>query len=236
MYKYTFDNLIIYRSVYEFIDSNMYVILEQDRAIIIDPHQDDEVEKLLEQNNIKAVDVLLTHEHPDHISGLPWFAKKFDTKIICHENCAKIIADKKSTRPILITFVLEEKDRLDGTNLLEKFNENYSPFSIKATQTFNDVFEYKTGEYCFKIFPIPGHSKASCCIILDDEFAFSGDSLMLDNPTITRFPGGNTKDFKNITIPYFESLDEKIMIFPGHGEIFKLKDKMEKGQLNVAIR
>ena len=54
--------------------------------------------------------------------------EKFDTKIICHENCAKIIADKKSTRPILITFVLEEKDRLDGTNLLEKFLKEISSY------------------------------------------------------------------------------------------------------------
>ena len=72
--------------------------------------------------------------------------------------------------------------------------------------------------------------------MLDKQYIFTGDLLMKDNPTITRFPGGKTKDFQNITIPFLHTLNKEITVLPGHGDIFQLKEKMIEGHLNVAIR
>ena len=72
----------------------MYVIIENDNALIIDPHEDDEILKRLE--NIKNVTILLTHEHPDHISGVYWFQEKFNCKLICTKYCAEYISQEKN--------------------------------------------------------------------------------------------------------------------------------------------
>ena len=46
------ENLAIYSSIFEYIDSNMYVMVEKDKALIIDPHKNNEVYNLLLKNNV----------------------------------------------------------------------------------------------------------------------------------------------------------------------------------------
>ena len=120
--------------------------------------------------------------------------------------------------------------------MLEKFKQNYEPFAIKADITFEDDFEYKWNSHSLKFKKVLGHSKASCLIFLDNKIVFSGDSLMKDYPIITRFPRGNNKIFKNETIPYLETLNMDLEVFPGHGKIFKLKDIFSEGKLHVELK
>lgn len=141
------NNLTIYNSIFEYIDSNMYMIIENNRALIIDPHKNDDIANVLFGNEIYDITIVLTHEHPDHISGLKWLKDNFNTTIISTKETSDYISDIKNTRPILITFVLEEQDKQNGTNLLEKFKQNYEPFATKADITFEEDFEYVWNTY-----------------------------------------------------------------------------------------
>ena len=69
----------------------------------------------------------------------------------------------------------------------------------------------------------PGHSKGSCCILFDKKCMFSGDTLVTGHETILRLPGGSKKDFAEITMPFLNSLDGELMVYPGHGESQRLK-------------
>ncbi|RAX51902.1 hypothetical protein CCY99_08055 [Helicobacter sp. 16-1353] len=231
---YNIENLSIYRFVFRYIDSNMYVIIENNEALIIDPHFSKSMQKLLYENQIKNILVLLTHEHYDHICGIDWLSKHFNITLICQKACAKSIL--KNTRPLLISFILEERDRLNGTNNLEHFNKEYKAFSYNADIIFDDKFFYKWQNHHLAFYATPGHSFGSCCIVFDDKIIFSGDSLFKDIPIITRFPGGNTKDYKNITIPFLESLDRNLIVLSGHKESFRLIDVFLGEKINVAIR
>ena len=79
---YEYNNLTIHSSIFEYIDSNMYVVVEKDKALIIDPHKNNEVYNLLLKNNVKDITMLLTHEHLDHISGIKWLKDNFNTLLI----------------------------------------------------------------------------------------------------------------------------------------------------------
>ena len=70
----------------------------------------------------------------------------------------------------------------------------------------------------------PGHSPGSICILINDKYIFSGDSLVDGNKVITRLPGGSRKDYNQITKPFLEGLSEDSIIFPGHGQEGCIKD------------
>jgi len=229
------DNLVIYRSVFKYINSNMYIFSEGESALIIDPHESKELLDLLRET--QNITVILTHEHADHISGVFWLQKHFPCKIICSQNCAKYIANEKCVRPILISFILEEQDKINGTNLLEEFKRKVIPHTYKADITFEDALIEQWGGHRLEFFKILGHSPGSCGVIMDNKLAFMGDSLMKDLPVITRFPGGNKKTYINETLPFLEQkLKKDMIIMPGHGNPFLLNDIMKGGKINVEFR
>ncbi len=229
------NDLIIYRSVFKYINSNMYILSEGESALVIDPHESKELVDLLRGK--KNITIILTHEHADHISGVFWMQQHFPCKIICTQSCAKYIANEKCVRPILISFILEEQDRTNGTNLLEEFKRKVIPHTYKANITFEDTFIEQWGGHGLEFFKILGHSPGSCGVIVDNKLAFMGDSLMKDLPVITRFPGGNKKKYINETLPFLEhKLKKDMMIMPGHGEPFLLNDIMKGGKINVEFR
>ena len=60
--------------------------------------------------------------------------------------------------------------------------------------------------------------------MLDDKFAFTGDSLILNHKIITSFRSGSKEDFYEMTLPKLRALPPDIMIMPGHGRTFKKKE------------
>ena len=233
--RFIIDNIKINRYIFKYINSNMYVIVDGKNALVIDPHEDSEILDKLE--GVKNIDILLTHEHPDHISGIYWLQEKFNCKIYCTKYCADYISQERNVRPILITFVLEERDRQNGTNVLDKFNKEFVPHTYNADITFEEQYFINWCSHKLEFFKILGHSKGSCGIILDDVIVFTGDSLMKELPVITRFPGGSRSTYINEMLPMLEKrLKSDMWILPGHGEPFQLKEIMKDGKLNVEIR
>ena len=213
----------------------MYILIEGDSALVIDPHETKELLDLLRE--IRNITIILTHEHPDHTSGINWFQQRFPCKLICTKKCADYISLEENTRPILISFILEEQDRLQGTNLLNEFKQHYVPRTYKADITFDETFVEQWGGHQLEFFKLLGHSPGSCGVVVDNKLAFMGDSLLRDLPVITRFPGGNRKKYINETLPFIgRKLKEDMMIMPGHGNPFLLKDIIKGGKINVEFR
>ena len=229
--------ITLLHSVYEHINSNMYVLLAEDEALIVDPHKNEELTDLLKNKGIKRVTIFLTHEHHDHTTGVYWYQEQLESTLICQQNAAEYIARKQYLRPTLIAFILGEEDHINGTHVYEDFKKSFVPRQYHADITFTDIYTLNWYNFKFQFYHIPGHSQGSCMIIMNDQYAFAGDSLLKDLPIIIRFPGSNKADYESTTMPLLSRiLTSDMTILPGHGTPFVLKEIMENNKIYVQFR
>lgn len=231
------DGITLLHAVYEHINSNMYVLLAEDEALMIDPHKNEELTELLKSKNVKKITILLTHEHHDHTTGVYWYQEHFESTLICQQECAEYIARKQYLRPTLIAFILGEEDHINGTHVYEDFKKSFVPRQYTADITYEDNYTLTWHNHVFQFYHIPGHSQGSSLIILDGKYAFTGDSLLKDYPIILRFPGSDKKLYEQETLTFLnDRLADDMIILPGHGATFVLKEIKENNQIHVQFR
>lgn len=230
-------NVILLRSVYEYINANMFVLLAENEALIIDPHKNIQLTELLISKGIRNVIIFLTHEHHDHTSGIYWYQEHFNSKLICQECAAEAMSKKQYLRPTLTAFILGEEDFKNGTHRYEEFKRVFVPRQYIADITYADNYSFEWNNHIFEFYHIPGHSVGSNLIVFDKQYAFTGDSLLKELPIIIRFPGSNKEDYLNKTFPLLHQLlSPDMTILPGHGDPFALKEIMENNHINVQFR
>jgi len=200
---------------YEPIDSRMYLIIANSKAVIIDPCVDENALTLLINNNVYDIIVLPTHEHYDHISGINWLKENFKCNVIASEQCAKNMTNPRYNASAHFDALFVFASEVDKRKIAE---QNIQPYTCNADEIFNEYKCFLWQNHKVEIYQTPGHSKGSVCVVIDDKYIFTGDSLIKGVPTITRLPGGSKSEFKEITLPFLNNLPESSLIFPGHGE------------------
>lgn len=202
----------------------MYTIFVEKEAIVFDPCEDEELLKLLAEKEIKKVHILLTHEHYDHTSGLKWLREHINNDVYCQEATAIRLASPRGSLPHLVSFVLAQQDKEDGGHRYRDFKKNYQPYTCEVDKTFTTNDSFTLGTLNFDVTSTPGHSHGSACYILIHKIVFTGDTLLRDDAAITRFPESDDRLFKEVTLPYLQSLDKKLIVMPGHGDPFVLSE------------
>ncbi len=225
MNQYKVDGITIHRFVYKHLESNMFVLIEDDEAFVVDAHVNSKIIDFLKANSVAKITIGLTHEHFDHTCGVVGLKDNFNSTIICSKSCSDSVSVAAKNRPLLISALIIENDRKNGTSFEQEFLDTHQPFTFFGDVLFEDHYEGQWRGHKIAFKSIPGHSRGSACIFIDDKILFTGDSLLLNLDTITRFPGGSTKDYNEKTLPYLKSLDRNLFVFPGHEEPFYLRDK-----------
>lgn len=205
------------RFALKYIRSNMYIGYEKNVAIIIDPNISVSGLRYIKKHRIDEILILLTHEHFDHTNGVNKIREMFPCTLICQNECAKSIADIRKNRPLTLLFMKTE----GRPGEIRDFFDSFSLYSCTADITFEDGYSMVWHGHKIMIVSSPGHSKGSACIMIDDKWMFTGDSLIPDTPVITRYPGGSLNEYNAITLPYLLNADDQIMIMPGHGHSCK---------------
>lgn len=213
----------------KYVASNMYLMIEGDTALLIDPSRSDEVMTKLKETGIRELIILLTHEHFDHVSGVNWYKNAFDTRVICHRDCAEYIADPSNNVPWTF-YALMSPEAQGHEKEAEAFCDALPTDAIEADVVFDDSYDFQWEDHKLHLSSRPGHSAGSMVIEFDDKYLFSGDYLILDLPVLLRLPGGSKKDYKKYTLPYLLSVGEQFEIMPGHGEPYSAQGlKYENG-------
>lgn len=219
--EYTINNLKVYKYIMPVITSNMYILIMDKQALIIDPNESKEAMELLEDCGVNDITILLTHEHFDHVSGVNFFREKYSCKAYGNHKCKAMVTDPSENLAAFFMAMLIEKSEEERRMAQNLFSENYS---CQVDEGFEKEMLLELGGMSVKMIETPGHSPGSICIIINDRYIFTGDSLVDGNKVITRLPGGSRKDYNQITRPFLERLSEDSIIFPGHGQEGYMRD------------
>lgn len=207
------DNLKVLQYPMPAIDSNMYIIVGETEALIIDPNVNLEAIELLKKIGIEKCQIVLSHGHFDHISGVNFFRENFKCNVICSEKTSKDIVDPGSNLAKYWEFlVMDKSDEIKDIAVRIK-DEDYSCYADEALKE-DTTFEW-TG-HTVRFLLAPGHSAGSMLIFVDNVL-FTGDSLVNGAGVNCVLPGGSWKIYQKVTKPIIEKISDDKMIFPGHG-------------------
>lgn len=217
----------------DYIKSNMYIVIDEDEALIIDPNISDEGIAFLKRSGVKKSIIILTHEHFDHTTGVNLIRDLLPVVLVCQNNCAVSIANKKKNRPLSLMIMNKSDEEQD----IRDFFNFFELYECYADIIFEKDYDMNWKNHKIRIVSTPGHSKGSVCIELDEEYVFTGDSLIPDIPVITRFPGGSLEEYQKYTLPYLKRIALDKTIMPGHGEICGMKElEYTDGQFQIKNR
>lgn len=217
-------DILVYRSTFAPVNTNMYVLLTGKEAVVFDPNENEGLLHLLQEKGIEKVHILLTHEHYDHTNGVNWLVEHTGADLFCQKDCAKVIQTKKGNNPALVALVWADLDRRDGGHRYKDFKERFVPFTIKVDKTYDKEDVVSIGEFEFHVTSTPGHCPGASCYRLFDKMVFTGDSLLQNNPVILSFRESVKEDYEKIALPYLRALPKDTIIMPGHGDPFILKE------------
>lgn len=204
----------VVKYVSDLLYSNMYLIKNGDRYIIIDPIA---IKLDIDYNKIDYI--ILTHEHYDHISGTNFWKLISKAKVLCSKICAEHIEDSKKNLSRYYEAFCQLQTWVEAPTTVKNID-----FITKADLVFTNMLQLDWNNSKLLLVETPGHSQGSICILINNKILFSGDTLFRDYQTVTGLPGGSKVGWSNITIPFIKTLGKDIHVYPGHFEDFYLCD------------
>lgn len=177
------------------LQTNTYLVINGDRAFVVDPG--DDFEKITEyatKCNAKIEAVLLTHGHFDHSNAALFFQQK-GAQVFCH----KSDLDKLTTFRSLASWAGVKHNKVVADVALgggEKIN--IAGIEIKVLWT-------------------PGHSWGCVCYVMDDVI-FCGDTIFRTSYGRTDFYDGDFKQIKNSICNKIFNLQGDYRLLTGHGD------------------
>ena len=181
--------------------TNMYIVSEGSKAVLIDPccfslAEQQQLLRYLESQGLHVAAILATHGHLDHLWGAKWACEQFGLPVLLHE------AD------IPMAKGMQQQYELFGIPL----QAQYFPLAPLSEKSFH------LSPFTFHLISSPGHTPGSVCLYHEqDGVLFSGDTLFRMGYGRTDLPGGNTAQLIQSLERLF-TLPPATRVYPGHGE------------------
>lgn len=179
--------------------TNCYIVgcEETKEVAVIDPGGNARgIVQVLEREGLKAVYIINTHGHIDHIGGNRGVKEATGAKILIHEADAKMLTSAVSNFSFLM-----------GSKVT----------SPAADQFIKDGDIIKIGNTVeLEVIHTPGHSPGGVCLKTGD-IIFVGDTLFQMSIGRTDFPGGSHKQLIDNIKKKLLCYDDNVVCYPGHG-------------------
>lgn len=199
--------------------TNSYVIEDSSRAIFVDVPSIELID-IINNHGLSLDYVFLTHEHCDHLWGLNAIRREFNTKVVTTKQASIAIGDSRENRACVHHIYIAMKY---GAETAKYCTPDPRMICERADIEYDEPMKIEWLGHNLRFVSTPGHSKGSGMLILDNQYLFSGDTLIKDQPIFTRFETGDMETYQKITLPLIKSFPPDILVFPGHGDGFDLR-------------
>ena len=190
---------------------NCYIVIDNDKAILIDTGRRKNREKILEKCREFHVSlIVLTHGHLDHCQNAAYIANALHIPIAMNKNDMNLIPDNRKQSLVAKTILGKIILSISLSSFEKDSLEEFEP--IIYLKNGDDLSEY--GIYA-KVLELPGHTKGSIGIEIENNL-FVGDALMnMFYPTVSMLYVDEQEMLSSAK--YISELGDKTIYF-GHGK------------------
>ena len=176
------------------VQANCYVLIEDGRALVIDPGDDfRDLKQILKRHDARLEAVLLTHAHFDHIGGVDALLQEYDVDVYMN--------------PLEFSFL--SSAALNGSSAFGGYLSSQArPEPVKDGMN-------RIGGFDVEAITLPGHTTGSTVYIIQG-MAFTGDVLFQGSVGRTDLPTGSWQQMQE-SIARLKQLPDSLIVYPGHG-------------------
>lgn len=176
----------------------LYACPQTLEAVIIDPGDEAGriIQRIQELHFIPKY-IINTHGHIDHICAIDEVSEVYPVPLAIHPADVSMYTDEQAARLYKRTppLVKRQPDIL----LQEGDTISFGTLTLEVLHT-------------------PGHTPGGICLVSRPYCIFSGDTLFQRSIGRTDLPGGNYQQIVTSIREKLYTLDEELVVFPGHGD------------------
>lgn len=186
-------------------DQNCYVLRRRDTTsvLVFDPGlQHRRTLDLLDRHKLRCEHILLTHGHPDHVSGVPAVKAAHGCQAAIHPDDRELLPHVRLLPgvPQDLPDVVCETDLHPGETL------RWHDLDVQVLHT-------------------PGHTRGSVCFLVGRDL-IAGDTLFQRSVGRTDLPGGSFETLVFSIQNVLYALPPETVVYPGHGPRTTIREEM----------
>ena len=196
-------------------DQNCYVLRRRDTSdvLVVDPGlQHPQTIALLEKRGLRCDRILLTHGHPDHVSGVPALKAAYGCEAAIHP---------------------DDREQLEAVRYLPGVPDDLPDVVCERDLRDGEVLRWH--DLDIEVVHTPGHTGGSVCFRIGPDL-LSGDTLFHRGVGRSDLLGGSMPALIFSIENRIYTLPPDTVVYPGHGERTTVDEEMRNNPFVVHPR